>query len=245
MLAPIGHNSQTPSIEAAKDAADQLGEFLRETPVIENFDQCKQGDAWIERVRIALASLEDERKPKADPLYAQWKAINEPYRLISQPLEKLYDVLKKRVSTFKNEIERQRAAEANRLRREAEERERIAREAERKEQDAIACADVGECTDVGGAIEEADEAFRDFSKAERQAATAERNVPVRVASIVGGKSLSMRTRRVLQIDDACAAIKAMGVTEKIAIAIRQSAAAFEDAYGELPAGITETFERGM
>ena len=122
---------------------------------------------------------------------------------------------------------------------------RHARAAGAHEQEAISNAAVGEATDVGGLIAEADQAFGDFAKANRAAAVAERNQKVRLGSVMGGRPISMRTRRVLVIDDPAAAIKAMGVTEKIAIAIRQSAAAFEDAYGELPAGISATTERSI
>lgn len=189
--------------------------------------------------------MEDERKPIADPLYAEWKAVNEPYRLVREPLTKLFDEVRRRVTAFKRRIEAERAAEAERLRREAEEKERIAREAERMEQDAIACADVGECTDVGAAIEEADATFRDFARSSRAAAVAERNVPVRVPSIVGGKALAMKTRRVLTVTDAVAAVRAIGPTEEIIAAIIKCAKPFEQATGELPAGVKETFERSM
>lgn len=252
MLAPASDrsvartdNSASPAVEAAKDAGKELSAFLHETPVIQNFDDCKQGDAWIERTRIALATMEDERKPQADPLNAKLETINKPYRLVRQPLEKLFDELKRRVSKFKNAVEAARIAEANRLRAEAEAKERAAREAEAREADAIAAVDVGVCEDVGNAIVEADASFRDFERANRQAATAEKNVPVRVASIVGGKALSMRTKRVLVIDDPCAAVKAMWPNERIVEAIKLAARDFKDAYGELPPGVTETFERGM
>jgi len=252
MLAPAADrtvtatdNNPSPAIEAAKDAGRDLHAWLNDCIVIENFDQCEQGDGWIERCRIALAQLDDERKPIADPVYAQWKAINAPYSRATKDLERLFDELRRRVSKFKNAVEAARIAEANRLRREAEEKERLARKAEAREADAVAAVDVGVCEDVGTAIVEADQAFSDFERANRQAATAERNVPVRVASIVGGKAMSMRTKRKLTVSDPIAAFKALWPNERIEKAMELAAKDHEDFFDELPPGITETFERSM
>jgi len=238
-------NSPTAAIEAAKDLRHALGLFLEDVPVIENFEHCKDADTFIERTRAALADLEAERKPKADPLYAQWKAVNEPYSAIAKPLEKLFDIVRARVSKFKNAVEAARRAEAERLRREAEDRERAAREAEAREQEAIAIAEQVELTNVAGAIAEADESFREFQVAARTAVRAEANTTVRIASAIGGKALSMRTRRVLVVSDPQAAIKALWPNERIEAAIRTAAKDFEDAFDELPAGITATSERSM
>jgi hypothetical protein len=154
-------------------------------------------------------------------------------------------LLRARLTKYATDVEAARIAEANRLRAEAEAVEAAAREAERLEQDAVACADVGELTDVGAAIQNADEAFKQFGKADRQAAVAERAVPVRLGSVMGKPALSMRTKRVLVVNDAAAAVVAMGCTDKIKLAIVQSAKDFEEAHGELPAGVTETYERSM
>jgi len=62
---------------------------------------------------------------------------------------------------------------------------------------------------------------------------------------MGGKSLSMRTIRKLVVADHVDAVKAIGLTDKIRTAILQSAKDFEEAYGELPPGVTETFERSI
>ncbi|MGA9855088.1 MAG: hypothetical protein WBR29_07425 [Gammaproteobacteria bacterium] len=241
-------NQPPGSIDSAKDAMTELSAWLKEHPVIESQPEAKDGGAYVERTRIALAAMEDERKIKVDPLNKQLAAINTAYRIMREPLEKVLKELRRRLTDYAAAIEAARIAEANRLRREAEEKERLAREAEAKEQDAIACADVGECADVGGAIEEANASFAQFQKADRAAAVAERAVPVRIGSVMGNKSLSMRTTRKLVVTDAVAAAKAviaMGLTDKIRLAILQSAKDFEEAHGELPEGIIETFERSM
>lgn len=240
-----GHNNPPTPIESAKEAMVELGKFAESTPVIQNFDEAKLAAAFIERTRVALGAMEDERKPQVDPLNVKLEAINKPYRLIRQPLEKLYDLVKGRLSKFNNAIEQTRLKEAQRLREEAEARERQAREAEAREQEAIFNAEQGECADVGAAIVQADGAFKGFQKADRAAAVAERNVPVRIASIMGGKALSMRTAEVFIVEDACAAITAMGLSEAARQQLIKDAKRFREATGELPDGVKSTYERSL
>jgi len=246
MLAPsVGHNKPPGPIDSAREAMAELSQFTEDNPVIQNLDQAKEAAAYIERTRIALQAMEDERKPQADPLNAELEAINKPYRLVRQPLEKLYEIIKRRLTTYNNAVEAARLKEAQRLREEAEAKERAAREAEANEAAAIAGADVGELTDVGGAIVEADGAFRNFQKADRAAATAERNVPVRIASIMGGKALSMRTVEVIIVEDACAAITAMGLSSDLKKQVVKDAKRYREATGELPDGVKSTYERSL
>ena len=241
----IRANNPPGPIESAKEAMTELSAFAEETPVIQSWDDAKNASAFIERTRIALQAMEDERKPQADPLNAKLEAINKPYRLVRQPLEKLYELVKQRLTRYNNAIEAARLKEAQRLRDEAAAAEAAARAAEAAEQDAIAGADVGELTDVGGAIAEADQAFKGFQKADRAAATAERNVPVRIASIMGGKALSMRTTEVFIVEDACAAITAMGCSDDLRKQIIKDAKRFREATGELPDGIKSDYQRSL
>ena len=62
---------------------------------------------------------------------------------------------------------------------------------------------------------------------------------------MGKSAISMHTRKVLVVTDAVAAVTAMGLTDKLRLAIVQSAKDFREAHGELPAGVTETNERSM
>ena len=245
MHGTVGHNKPPGPIESAKEAMAELSVFTENTPVIENFDHAKMAAAFIERTRVALQAMEDERKPQTDPLNARLEVINKPYRMVRQPLEKLYELVKARLSKYNNAVEAARLKEAQRLRDEAEARERAAREAEAREQEAIANAEAGECTDVGGAIAGADGAFKDFQKADRAAATAERNVPVRIGSIMGGKALSMRTTEVFVVEDACAAITAMGLSDDLQKQIIKDAKQFREATGELPDGVRSEYQRSL
>ena len=241
----VGANNPPGPIDSAREAMDELSAWLKEHPVIQSHPEAKEGGGWVERTRIALGTMEDERKAKVDPINAKLTAINGAYRVVREPLEKTLKELRRRLTDFASAEEAKRIAELQRLADERNEAERLAREAEAREQDAIACADVGECADVGGAINEADAAFKDFEKAAKAEAIASKNVPVRLGSVMGGRSQSMRTVEVLVIEDATKAIKAIGLTEKIQQAILSSARDFKKEYGELPAGIGTTSERSF
>lgn len=240
-----GHNNPPGPIDAAKEAMAELSTFTENNPVIENFDGAKQYAAYIERTRVALNAMEDERKALAEPLNEQLELINTPRRLVRQPLEKLYNYAKALLSKYNNAVEAARLKEAQRLREEAEAQEAAARQAEADEQAAILDAEQGECTDVGGAIARADEQFKGFQKADRAAATAERNVPVRIASVMGGKSLSMRTTEVFTVEDACAAITIMGCSDDLRKQIIKDAKRFREATGELPDGVKSEYQRSL
>lgn len=238
-------NRPPEAIDHARDALSELSAWLRDNPVIEGQAQLKAGTALKERTLVALNEARAERETKTKPWREKLNAIFAAYELVKDKgtLERAYSELRKRLTNFANEVEARRIAEANRLRHEAEERARIAREAELAEQDAIACADVGECTDVAGAIEQADSTFSAFQRADRQAAIAEKNVPLRTGSVLGGRSISMRTTEKLVIENVELAISVIGLTEKITEAILSSARDFRKERNELPPGITATFER--
>jgi len=256
MVVSIGHNKPPAPLDSAKDAMTELSGWLEDHPVIQSPQEAKDGGAYVERTRIALADARAERDAQTSPLNAALKKIRETYEIVREKtqkntggtLETAYCELKRRLTNYASAIEAARIAEAERLRQEADAAAAKAREAEQAEQNAIAAADVGECTDVGAAIVEADGAFAQFKKAEKVAVIATRSVPVRIPSIMGGKSLTMHSHRKLVVDNAqnaCKAIMAIGLTERIAAAIATDAKLYEEAYGELPAGVTETWERSL
>ena len=146
MHAPIerGHNNPPSPIESAKEAMVELGQFAEDTPVIQNFQEAKLAAAFIERTRVALQAMEDERKPQVDPLNAKVEAINKPYRLVRQPLEKLYDLIRARLTKYNNAVEAARLREAQQLRDEAEAKERAAREALRRQAPQVAVGGLGD-----------------------------------------------------------------------------------------------------
>lgn len=245
LAAVIGHNQPPGPLASAKEAMAELGAWLREHPVIESPAEAKDGGAYIERTRIAIAELETERTAKVAPLNKELTAINGEFRAVREPLEKTLKELRRRLTDYANAVEAARIAELQRMENERLEAERIARAAEAREQDAIAAADVGECSDVALAIDEADTAFKGFEKAARAEAVAARNVPLRLGSVMGNRSLSMRTVAIINVTDPTAAIKALGLTDNLKDALRKDALAYEKEFGELPPGITRTYERRM
>lgn len=241
---PMSINLDAPTlIDRARSFYTILSTFLKATPVIESHDDAKQAANYIEQARATIGEIEDTRKRRVTPLNDEVKTINEEYRTPRETLQSLMDEVKRRLTAFAaaEEAERRRVAEAARLA--AEEAERIAREAEAVETEAKACADVGEVgVNVASAIAQADKAFVTFKRADRAAVRAERSVPVRLAGGMG-RAVSMRRTETLVLDDAVAAITAIGVTDKIKDAILSSARDFRKLHGKLPAGISAEIER--
>lgn len=240
----IGDN-RPDEIEIARDAMDDLNKFLTDTPVIENEEQVKVGTLFVERVRKTLADLDDARKAEVRPHNDEVKAINHVYGNASRPLNTLLNELKFRLTDYAGREEALRIREADEARKAADALEMEARTAEAREQEAKQNATQGEVTDVAAAVIEADQRFQEFQRADRAAAIAERNVPVKLASQLGGKALGLRTKETLVLDDAYAAIREMGVTEKIRDAVLSAARDYRRLHEKLPAGISTTTTRSI
>lgn len=240
-------DNQPPSlIELARETYRNLSAWLKEFPAITSHAEAKEAGKWIESVSMAVSELEAERKAKVDPLNQTVRAINDEYRAPRDHLTKLLDEAKRRLTNYAVAEEQRKAEEAERLRQEAEAAKKAAIEAEWAEEDAKAEADLGICdAPVGEAIEAADAAFKDFQLADRQAARAERAIPTRIASSYGGRALTMRTKEALILDDAIAALKAIGVTEKIEAAILSAARDYRKLNGALPDGVRSEKERRL
>jgi hypothetical protein len=236
-VAVIGHNRASP-IEIAKDTLSDLNRFLTDTPVIETPEHAKQGALFVERTRKTLADLEDDRRVTVRPLNDEVKLINLEYGNASRPLETVLNELKWRLTDFAAREEAKRQHEADEKRKQAELAEMEARVAEQREREAKAGATVGEITDVAAAVVEADQRFNEYGRAARAAAIAERSVPVRLSSQLGGKALSLRTKETLVLDDAYAAIREMGVTDKIRDAVLSAARDYRRLHEKLPAGVS-------
>lgn len=244
-VAAIGHNQPPGPVEYARIAMADLSKFLTDNPVIETEQQASAGGAYVERMRKTLADIEDERDRKVRPLNEQVSKINAEYKSLHNTdakkpgtADKLLNELRRRLTDYAQAEELRRIQEAEKARLAAEEAEARAREAERIEAETKANATVGEITDVAAAIIDADSAFSDFERAERAAALAERNVPVRIGSVMGGKSLSMRTTETLILDSYNRAIKAIGPNEKIREAILSAARDYRKLHGTLPDGVS-------
>ncbi len=241
----------TPAIASAEQALPFLSAFIADNPVFQNAEDLQRGGVWIESARKTLAALEDERKPKVEPLNAALAIINEPYRRVRQEIEGtkqakgLLEILVDRWNAGEKAERKRREAIAEAARLEAENAARIAQALIDQANDAIAAADVGACEDVGSAVIEAKAAIRDANILDRTANRAEKETHVRVASQLGGRALAPRSEWVLTIDDPGQLITAMGLSERTADSLRTDARAFFKATGEWPEGLTATKDRSI
>lgn len=244
-----GNNNPPTAIDAAWATYRDVSGFLAETPVICDEDTARNAKLFWDRSKVSLDEMEQERDGQVRPLNDEVKAINGKFKEAREPLTKLKDELQSRMAAWTLAEEKRKAAEAEALRIAAREAERVAREAEAKEQEAIANAAEGEFTDVGDAIGEADEAFRDYRVVSLAAARAERAVKGRIGGGLG-RAFSLRNKETLEIVDAplvlgeLIALAGGVVPEKVADALLSAARDYRKLRGNLPRGIKVTNERG-
>lgn len=231
------------AIDTARAVYRSLSAYLKDNPVIQSHDEAKGAANLIEQGRRTLSEMEDERTSLVKPLNEEVKTINDAYRGPREYVDKVVSEIKRRLTAFAAAEEARRQAQAETARRAAAEAERIAREAEAREREAKEAANVGECdVDVAGAIVEADKAFASFKRTERAADRAENEINVRLAGGFG-RAVSMRKSETLLVEDAHAAIVAIGLTDKIKDAILSSARDYRKLHGQLPAGVAAETER--
>ena len=254
--AVMGHNQPPSIIDRAKEAMNELSLWLKSHPVITNPEEAKEAGGWQQRTMITLKEARSERDTQTSPLNAALKKIRDAYDLVREKsgsnrggaLQVAYDELKRRELDYIETERRRREAIAEAARQAAAEAERIAREAEAREREAIDDAKQGAEADVGGAIENANAAFKDFKKLDRAAQVAQRDANVRIPSVMGGKSIAPKRLRRLLIADvnaASLALLAMGLDDETKAVLVKRAKLFEEAYGELPPGVTEDWERSL
>jgi hypothetical protein len=262
MLAPasnpravIGGNNppEETAIDRAKPVVAELGRFLSDHPIIANEDEARAANVIGVRTASALKGVEEERTKKVKPLNEQVSAINSAYHRWHNlnaskpgswdaPLKELRNRLSRYMAA--EEAARQKAAEE--ARRLAEEAAQKVREAEEREKAACIDAAQGVCDlDVAAYAEEADQAFSEFKKADRNAQRADRHIPVRIGSGYGNRVTTLRNKETLTVIDWRAAIEEMGCGEGITQAILTAARNYRELSGELPAGIKSEKERRL
>jgi hypothetical protein len=247
-LAPVIEVPNPTPLEFAKTTMEMMGRFLDDHPVIELHEEAvaKQAKSHIETARGLLSGLEDERDRKVRPLNEQVAEINGVYKKVTAPLKKVLDDIREKLTDFAKAVENERLRVAEEARRKADEAIAAAREAERLEQEARDNARQGELeTGLAQRTVEADAAFADAKKANRQAAVAERETNVKIGGGLG-RSMGLRTQIILTLDDPIKAIVAMGgVSDKTREAILSDARAFRKLNGSWPAGVTATTDRSV
>jgi hypothetical protein len=241
-MAEAGHNNPPGMIDTAGETASSINSWLTDHPVIETEEMAREAKVMIDRGKLGLRDLDDERAAKVAPLNLQVQSINDLYRKPKELLRKITDEALRRVTDFLAKEEAKRIKLAEEARRAAEEVERSARLAEAAEREAIDDAGQGAIVDIAATSAAADRSFDQYRKADKAAAIAEREAKVKIG---GGftRSLSLKNRETLRVVEAISAINAIGLTPDIEAAILKGARAFRAMTGSLPSGIESKTER--
>ena len=235
-MAEIGHNQPPSMMETCGETMRDISAWLSENVIITE-DTAKDAKVYLDRGKLALKDLDDERDSKVRPLNEQVKEINDYYRPSKSQLETVLANLGTRLGEFIKTEREKREAVAREAARIAMEAEKRAREAEKAEQESIESANSGELgIDIASHVSEADNAFRDFEKADRALAIALKETKVKVA---GGfsRAIGLKKKETLILFDPVVAINSMGVSDDVREAILKSARAFRKATGKLPEGV--------
>lgn len=237
-MTTTGHNNPPSMIETAGETAKDISDWMAENPVVQSEESAREAKVFLDRGNLCLKDLEDERDGKVRPLNEKVKEINEGYKAPKVQLSGILTWLSDRIKIFLKEEKRKREEAAREATELAEEAERNAREAERLEREAMESASAGELgVDVAAHVVQADTAFREYEKAGRAAALAEKETKVKIG---GGftRSISLRKKETLSVTDPHAAFDEVGLTVDIAEAIIKAARAFKKLRGRYPEGIS-------
>lgn len=233
----IGHNQPPDMTATALETMRDISAWMAEAPIIQTEDTAREAKVYIDRGKLCLKDMDDERTKKVGPLNEEVKKINAYYKAPATSLEGVLAELQQRVTNFIKAEETKRIEAANEAQRIADLAEQQAREAERLEQDALKSASLGELgVDVQAHVVEADSAFRAYAKAERAAALAAKETHVKIG---GGfsRAISLRQKEELVVVNAEGAVAVLGATEYIQEAIIKSARAYRKLHGNLPTGV--------
>jgi len=239
-------NNPPEVLELSRDVAKSISEWMAENPNVPDEKIAREAKIQIDRAKMCVKDMEAERDAKVRPLNDKVASINADYRKPRNLLNDLLSEMLARVQDFVRKEEHRRAKIAEEAARKAREAEEAALEAERLEKERIDDAAKGEVgVDIASVIEQADDAFEEYQKAEREAIMAQRDASrVRIG---GGfaRALSMREKEILDVVDAIAALTEMGATENIKQAILTSARAFRKLHNRLPNGISATITKEL
>ncbi len=251
-MTQLGHNNPPSALALADSCFSDVGEWLKTNPVVQTEDEARAAKVILDRGIEALREVEQERDTQVRPLREQVNAINTKYKAIHNTdkdspglYDKVLAEVRARIRAFMEAEEQCRLAALEVARSAAAEAERIAREAEEKERAIAEESKMGVEGDILAATATADSAFADFGRATRQVDRAERATKVTVKTDAR-RGLGFRRQEVLTIatlEDACAALEIMGLTDGITEAIITAARDYRKTMGELPDGITVTYER--
>lgn len=242
-FSPIGHNRPPTAIEHAVSMFKSLDKFLNDNPVIQDQDAAIDAKLVFDRAQMTLTELEKEKEAESKPLHSAWQECLAKFRAPRENLERLFGILRQRMTDYAK-------AEKRRLEAEAAERARIAAEAEAKmlaalkaETEAKEDAEVGVLdAKIGEAIQNTDAAyvaFRDADAAKTQVEKAAEHVGFKGGF---GNAVNLKTVKVPVIKDAAKVFAAVGATDDVKAALMKSARAYKKLRGSWPDGIEEVEE---
>lgn len=244
-MAEAGHNNPPSMIQSASEVIEAVSQWLMDHPVVETEVQARSAKVQIDRAKLCLKDMEEERGIRTAPVREQLAGINRDYKEPHTKLSSCLEYVEERLGEFIRAETRRREEEAARRREEAEAAKFAALEAERLEREAAENAAAGELgVDVVDATRQADSAFEAAVKAERQAIRAEKDTHVKIG---GGfmRASSLRNKETLIVEDAVAALTQIGLTDGIKEAIVTAARAYRKLHDRLPDGIKQEIRQEL
>jgi predicted phage tail protein len=238
----LGHNQPPGMIDTAGEVAASLGKWMEDHPVIRDEVEAREAKTLIDRAKLCVKDMEAEREGKVKPLNLKVAEINDRYRRPRGFLQNVQHELVRRITSYLGRIEAEKLKAAEEAHQKAAEAARIALAAEAREKELMAEADQGVVVDVPEATHQANESFSAYQKAKRQADLAERETKVRIGGGIS-RSLGLKNKETLVVEDAVTAINAIGMTPDLEAAILKGARAYRTIHGELPDGVGSKMER--
>jgi hypothetical protein len=206
---------------------ENANRWIEERPEIGDDDQATKAGDFLDQLRSQIKEIEAERKTQKAPHMAAATAVDDKYNPLKRPVEIAGKFIKDKLTVWlkkQDEIkERERRAAEEVAHKAQEEADRAAAAAESPEGDAIGKA---------VAAEAAQKRAEETGRAAQRAAAAPK-----VASAYGGRSKSLRSHTVVEIEDAtkipakylrrlCARVY---VTEALQRAVREDVSAYSTA----------------
>ena len=242
--AKVGHNNPPDIIEDAASLAEEANNWLTNHPVILSEDEAREGKLWVDRMSNTSKDMEVELRRTIEPLTKKIGEISLRYIAPRNALKNTYKLLLERIADFLKKEKARREKIATEAAAKAAEAEQHARAAEAVEKEAIADAAAGAISDVGKATSDADRAFEVYKKADIVSARAAKEVNPRIGGGIK-RALGLRKKESLHITNAISAIEDMGVSDKLAEAIKTAARVFEKQHGRYPVGIKPVITEGL
>jgi hypothetical protein len=233
----IGHNNPPEVLELADGVISDISICMGAMPVVQDEATARIMKVQIDRAKHAIKDLEAELAGKVRPFLAAEEMIREDYRPKRRMLGDLLDEMLARLQIFVSKEQDRREQEAAKLAALAQEARLRALEAERIEMEKLDDASKGEIgVNVAEVIQQADQAFETYEKAERQATVAQKETHVKIGGGFG-RAIGMRKVETLKITDWRVAIAGMGLTNGMREEILKMARAYRRVHGKLPEGV--------